>query len=89
VLAYITGLFQANSNTYIKYNITMMVITIIIIIFIIIIQFFIYLLTELNSQWPITESVRIETTAAIRQHKTNKKKYKSKNYYYYYYYYYY
>jgi hypothetical protein len=28
-----------------------------------VIQFFIYLRTELNSQWPITESARIRTTA--------------------------
>jgi hypothetical protein len=33
------------------------------------IQFFIYLCAELNSQWPITESARIQTTA-IRQHMT-------------------
>jgi hypothetical protein len=40
----------------------------IIIIIIIIIQFFIYLRAELNSQWPITESARIQT--ARRQHMT-------------------
>jgi hypothetical protein len=34
-----------------------------------IIQLFIYLRAELNSQWPITESARIQT-AAIRQHRT-------------------
>jgi hypothetical protein len=39
-----------------------------IIIIIIIIQFFIYVRAELNSQWPITESARIQT--AIRQHRT-------------------
>jgi hypothetical protein len=33
------------------------------------IQFFIYLRAELNNQWPITESERIQTTA-IRQHRT-------------------
>jgi hypothetical protein len=33
------------------------------------IQIFIYLRAELNSQWPITESARIQTTA-IRQHRT-------------------
>jgi hypothetical protein len=36
------------------------------------IQFFIYLRAELNSQWPITESARIQTTV-IRQHRTKKK----------------
>jgi hypothetical protein len=35
------------------------------------IQFFIYLRAELNSQWPITESARIQTTG-IRQHRTKK-----------------
>jgi hypothetical protein len=44
----------------------------IIIIIIIIIQFFIYLRAELNSQWPITESARIQTETAIRQHRTKK-----------------
>jgi hypothetical protein len=41
-----------------------------------IIQFnslFIYLHAELNSQWPITESTLIQTTA-IRQHKTKQTK---------------
>jgi hypothetical protein len=35
----------------------------------------IYLRAELNSRWPITESARIQSTAAIGQHKgkTNKK----------------
>jgi hypothetical protein len=33
------------------------------------VQFLIYLRAELNSQWPITESARIQTTA-IRQHRT-------------------
>jgi hypothetical protein len=36
------------------------------------IQLFIYLLAELNSQWPITESARIETT--LRQHRTKQTK---------------
>jgi hypothetical protein len=35
------------------------------------IQFFIYLRAELNSQCPITESARIQTTV-IRQHRTKK-----------------
>jgi hypothetical protein len=39
-----------------------------IIIIIISIQLFIYLHAELNSQWSITESARIQT--AIRQHRT-------------------
>jgi hypothetical protein len=39
------------------------------IIIIIMIQFFICLRVELNNQWPITESARIQT-AAIRQHRT-------------------
>jgi hypothetical protein len=33
------------------------------------VKFFIYLSAELNSQWPITESTRIQTTA-IKQHRT-------------------
>jgi hypothetical protein len=33
------------------------------------IQFFIYLRAGLNSQWPLTESARTQTTA-IRQHRT-------------------
>jgi hypothetical protein len=37
------------------------------------ILFFIYLRAELNSQWSITESARIQTTA-IRQHKTKQEK---------------
>jgi hypothetical protein len=37
------------------------------------IQFFIYLRAELNSQWPVTESARIQTTA-IRQHRTKQTK---------------
>jgi hypothetical protein len=37
------------------------------------IQFFIYLRAEHNSQWPITESERIQTTA-IRQHRTKQTK---------------
>jgi hypothetical protein len=40
------------------------------VIIIIIIQFFIYLCAELNSQWPVTESARIQTTTAISKHKT-------------------
>jgi hypothetical protein len=38
------------------------------------IQFFIYLSTEINSQWPITESAKLQTTA-VREHKdkTSKK----------------
>jgi hypothetical protein len=40
---------------------------------IIIIQFFIYLRAELNSQWPITRSTQIQTTAAIRD-ETDKNK---------------
>jgi hypothetical protein len=35
------------------------------------IQLYIYLGAELNSQWPITESARIQTTA-IRQNRTKK-----------------
>jgi hypothetical protein len=42
-------------------------------VIIIIIQFLIYLRAELNSQWPITESARIQTTA-IRQHRTKQNK---------------
>jgi hypothetical protein len=45
---------------------------------IIIIQFFIYLRAELNSQWPIRESARIQTTA-IRQHRTKQTKQKLEN----------
>jgi hypothetical protein len=48
---------------------------IIIIIVVITIKFLIYLRAELNTQWPITESARIQTTA-IRQtleKRTNKK----------------
>jgi hypothetical protein len=37
------------------------------------IQFFIYLRAELNSQWPVTKSARIHTTA-IRQHRTKQTK---------------
>jgi hypothetical protein len=37
------------------------------------IQLFIYLRAELKSQWPITESARIQTTA-IRQHRTKQTK---------------
>jgi hypothetical protein len=48
--------------------------TIIIIIIIIIIQFFIYLRAELNSQWPVTESARIQTTAIRKRTKQTKKK---------------
>jgi hypothetical protein len=40
----------------------------IIITIILLIQFFIYLLAELKSQWPITESARIQTSA-IRQNR--------------------
>jgi hypothetical protein len=39
----------------------------------ILIQLFIYLHAELNSQWSITESARIQTTA-IRQHRTKQTK---------------
>jgi hypothetical protein len=39
----------------------------------IILQFFIYLRADLTSQWPITESARIQTTA-IRQHGTKQTK---------------
>jgi hypothetical protein len=37
-----------------------------------------YLRAEVSSQWPITESARIQTAAAIRQHRTkrNKKEHK-------------
>jgi hypothetical protein len=38
------------------------------------IQFFVYLRAELNSQWPIAESARIQTTTAIRQHRTKQTK---------------
>jgi hypothetical protein len=34
------------------------------------IQFFIYLRAELNGQWPITESARIQTASAIKQQRT-------------------
>jgi hypothetical protein len=37
------------------------------------VQFFVYLLAELNSQWPITESAGIQTTA-LRQHRTKEAK---------------
>jgi hypothetical protein len=37
-----------------------------------IIQFFIYLRAELNSQWPITESARIQTATVVAKH-TQKK----------------
>jgi hypothetical protein len=47
-----------------------------IIIIIIIIKnlfpFFTYLRAELNSQWPVTESARIKTPAAVRQDKDKK-----------------
>jgi hypothetical protein len=45
-----------------------LIIIIIIVIIIIIIPFVIYLRAELNSQLPITESARIQTTA-LRQHR--------------------
>lgn len=38
------------------------------------IQFFIYLLAELNSQWPIIESIRIQATTPVRQHRTEQTK---------------
>jgi hypothetical protein len=41
------------------------------------IQFFIYVSAELNSQWPITGSARIQTTA-IRQLKAKQTKTKTK-----------
>jgi hypothetical protein len=44
-------------------------ITISLIIMMIIIQLFIYLSADLNSQWPATESARIQT-AAVRRHRT-------------------
>jgi hypothetical protein len=37
------------------------------------IQFLIYLRAELNSQWPITESEQVQTTA-LRQHRTKQTK---------------
>jgi hypothetical protein len=40
---------------------------------IIIIQFFIHLRAEINSQWPTTESARIQTTAMTTQDKTRTK----------------
>jgi hypothetical protein len=36
------------------------------------IQFLNYLRTEINSQWPITESTRIQTTAKGKEQKTTK-----------------
>jgi hypothetical protein len=42
------------------------------------IQFFIYLRAELNSQWSIIKSARIQTAAAIRQHGTKRTKTKDK-----------
>jgi hypothetical protein len=39
-----------------------------------IIQLFIYLLAELNSQWPVPETARIQTAVAIRQHGTKQTK---------------
>jgi hypothetical protein len=48
--------------------------TIIIIIIIIIVQFCIYLPAELNSQLPITELARIQTTTATKQHVTKQTK---------------
>jgi hypothetical protein len=35
-----------------------------------IIKFFVYLRAQLNSQWPITESARIQTAATVRQHRS-------------------
>jgi hypothetical protein len=35
-----------------------------------IIYFFVYYHADLNSRWPVTESVRIQTIPAIRQHRT-------------------
>jgi hypothetical protein len=45
------------------------------------IQFFIYLRAELNSQWPVTEPTRIQTTAKDNtgQNKINNKRKKEKN----------
>jgi hypothetical protein len=34
------------------------------------VKLFIYLLAELNSQWPVTESTQIQTATVIRQHRT-------------------
>jgi hypothetical protein len=48
------------------------------IIIIISIQFFLYFRAELNNQWPITESARIQTTA-IRQHRGKKPAKQKKN----------
>jgi hypothetical protein len=45
----------------------------IITILIIIIQFYIYLCAEQNSQWPLTESARIQITA-IYQHRIKQKR---------------
>jgi hypothetical protein len=42
------------------------------------IKFFIYLRAELYSQWPITESARIQTTA-IGQHRTKRTNIKQEN----------
>lgn len=44
-------------------------------IIIVIIQLFVYLRADLNSQWQITESTRIQTTTAIRQHMYKRKLY--------------
>jgi hypothetical protein len=44
------------------------------------IQVSIYLRAELNSQWPITESARMQTAAAaLRQHRTKRTKHKEMN----------
>jgi uncharacterized protein YxeA len=55
------------------------VIIIIIIIIIILIQFFIYLRAQLNSEWPVTESARIQTTTAMRQHRKKRTKTNKRN----------
>jgi hypothetical protein len=36
------------------------------------IKFFVYLHAEFNSQWPITESARIQTAATGQDERTNK-----------------
>jgi hypothetical protein len=60
--------------------IIMMIMTITIII--IIIQFYIYLRAEQNSQWPLTESARIQIRAIcqnrIKQRRSNKRNNKNK-----------
>jgi hypothetical protein len=67
------------------YNIWVMIIIMmimIITILIIIIQFYIYLCAEQNSQWPLTESARIQITATsqhrIKQRRSNRRNKKKK-----------